>query len=145
MPSIQQSLNQMLSVGAIGAGLYVKSPAHELKQKIKQENVQELAHKRTLADYEETISGLDPSEYPGKDTVERQEVEKAARGLYDIQQARYLREPTMENWESRYLAGVESDEYQRLGQSLTRRTQTLQNQRQGLDERRERIRNGGNQ
>lgn len=157
MNSIQQSFNQMLYSAQLGVGLYKQTPEAkqkaENKQILKREAAQEAAYQRTLADYEATHEGLSPEELPGKSERERQRAESAARGLADIAEARYLRDPSEENWEQQYFAGVTSDEYSRQGgtaqyiqklkKNVVDRTNTIQEQRESMKVRKRIFANAG--
>lgn len=113
---IQGSINQLLSMAAVGVRFL---PSTEMKAQeraqIKKENRLAEVYSRDIADYEETHKNLSPEELPQKGEKEREKVEEAAKGLYDIERARYIRKPSQENWEAQYLSGTSLDEIRRQG------------------------------
>lgn len=153
--SIQQSLNQALSLASFGMKLHEQSPAAIEKAKIKQENTADKAATLALQDYEATHEDLSPEELPAKGEKERERVEAAANKRYEIAQSRYYRDPSAENWEDMYTRGIEADEISKMGgtasyieklkKSVNLRTKELQDHANGFKERQEKIKLGGNQ
>jgi hypothetical protein len=125
MASIQQSFNQMLMSAQIGAGLYAHSPAAKQKQEIK--NLEKQSQAIEKARDIQIEADVDT---PEANALYQENLEQGSR----IAQRLFELDPSKQRYENVRAEREGKEEFEQImEQRVTRRLQTLKNQKEQLE------------